>query len=127
MWKITNTSIGKFCSIAPKVRMGLGKHPINYISTSPLFYAPKNPLLFKICKSPKFDEFEPITIGNDVWIGVNVTIMDGIKVGDGAIIGANSVVTKDVEPFSIVGGVPAKEIKKRFETAIIEKLMELKG
>lgn len=124
--KINNTTVGKFCSIAQSVKMGLGKHPIDYLSSSPIFYAPKNPLLLKISDSQKFDEFAPIIVGNDVWIGINVTILDGITIGDGAIIGAYSLVTKDIAPYSIVGGVPAKEIKKRFEPEIIEKLLKLK-
>lgn len=64
-------------------------------------------------------------IGNDVWIGYDAVIMAGVKIGDGAIIGTRAVVTKDVEPYSIVGGVPAKEIRKRFATDIIEKLQNL--
>ena len=64
-------------------------------------------------------------IGNDVWIGFDVTLMPGVKIGDGAIIGSKSVVTKDVAPYSIVGGNPAKEIRKRFEASQIEYLLEL--
>ena len=67
-----------------------------------------------------------IVIGNDVWIGHNATIMAGVKIGDGAIIATNSTVVKDVEPYAIVGGNPASEIKKRFQKSIIEKLLELK-
>ena len=67
-----------------------------------------------------------ITIGNDVWIGYNATIMAGVIVGDGAIIAANSTVIKDVEPYSIVGGNPAVEIKKRFSNDVIERLLKLK-
>lgn len=124
--KINNTTIGKFCSIGQNVKMGLGKHPTNYLSTSPLFYSDKNPLNLKICIDQKFVEFEPIIIGNDVWIGTNVTVLDGVNIGDGAIIGANSLVAKDVPPYSIMGGVPAKEIKKRFDFEIIDKLLNLK-
>ncbi|MDE6773391.1 MAG: CatB-related O-acetyltransferase, partial [Treponemataceae bacterium] len=65
-------------------------------------------------------------VGNDVWIGQNVTIMPGIRIGDGAIIGARAVVTKDVPPYTIVGGVPAKPIRKRFSDDVIEKLLKLK-
>jgi len=64
-------------------------------------------------------------IGNDVWIGYDAVIMGGVTIGDGAIIGTRAVVTKDVEPYSIVGGVPAKEIRKRFTPEIIKKLMEI--
>lgn len=116
---INNCSIGKFCSIAKGVKIGLGKHPVNFISTSPIFYSPTNPLKIILSRELVFKENERVFIGNDVWIGANVVVLDGITIGNGAVIGANSVVTKDVLPFSIVGGVPAKEIKKRFSDDII--------
>jgi acetyltransferase-like isoleucine patch superfamily enzyme len=123
---INNCEIGKFCSIAKAVKIGLGKHPINFISTSPLFYSPTNPLKKIITKELKFKESELVKIGNDVWIGANVIVLDGVTVGNGAVIGANSVVNKDVLPFSIVGGVPAKEIKKRFPQIIINAIEQSK-
>jgi acetyltransferase-like isoleucine patch superfamily enzyme len=123
---INNCEIGKFCSIANGVKIGLGKHPVNFISTSPLFYSPNNPLKIVLSKVLKFKEYERIVIGNDVWIGTNVTILDGVKIGNGAIIGANSVVTKNIDPYTIVGGVPAREIKKRFSEKLINNLQSLK-
>lgn len=111
---IQNSTIGNYCSIAHEVILGLGKHPLNLFSTSPLFYRKRNPLNIEIVKKDfGFIEYEPITIGNDVWIGARAIIMDGVKVGDGAVIAAGAIVTKDVAPFSIVGGVPAKVIKYR--------------
>ena len=119
---INNCKIGKFCSIAKGVKIGLGKHPVNFISTSPLFYSPNNPLKTVLSEKLMFEENKFIMVGNDVWIGANVVVLDGVTIGNGAIIGANSVVNKDVLPYSIVGGVPAKEIKKRFSDNIIEKI-----
>ncbi len=73
-----------------------------------------------------WDNKGDIVIGNNVWIGYDAIIMAGVNIGDGAIIGARAVVTKDVEPYSIVGGVPAKEIRKRFAPDVVAKLLELK-
>ncbi len=127
-------SIGRFCSIAPGVKIGLGEHTKNYLSTHPLFF--KSAGMFNFTgEMDKFKETgvprtleiikeEPI-IGNDVWIGANAIIARGVTIGDGAIIGANSLVLQDVPPYAIVGGSPAKIIKYRFEPEIIAKLLEL--
>lgn len=107
---ITKANIGRYCSIANNVSIGQGEHLINNISTSSLFYEdPYNILTSGDC-----------IIGNDVWIGVGSTVRRGIKIGNGAIIGANSFVNKDVPPFAIVGGVPAKVLKYRFSQEQIE-------
>jgi len=124
--QLNNVTIGKYCSIAKRVSAGLGFHPVNFISTSPIFYSPQNPLLTSLVKEKKFKDFKPIIIGNDVWVGCNVVILDGVVIGDGAIIAANSVVNKDVEPYSIVGGVPIRTIKYRFDKSIIKILLNLK-
>jgi len=122
---VQNTSIGKFCSIASDVFIGLGKHPTDLISTSTLFYRTSNTLGLKLVeKDLDFDEYAKIEIGHDVWIGTRAIILDGVKVGNGAIIAANSVVTKDVPPYAIVGGVPAKIIKYRFPENKIEQLLK---
>lgn len=124
---ILETSIGKFCSIGPNVRTAPGKHPTKTIvSTHPAIYS--NPTYCKknFSKVDHHNPFRKVTIGNDVWIAANVIINDGITIGDGAVIAANSVVTKNILPYSIVGGVPAKHIKFRFETNEINFLVDLK-
>lgn len=124
---IQNTSIGKFCSIANDVLIGLGKHPIDHFSTSTLFYRKNNTLKIELInRNLEFEEYKTINIGNDVWIGARAIIMDGVKIGDGAIIATNAVVVKDVPPYAIVGGVPAKIIKYRFSMEKIEELQEQK-
>jgi len=92
-----------------------------------LFYRKRNTFNIQIVDNDlKFDEYQPITIGNDVWIGSRAIILDGVCIGDGSIIAANSVVTKNVEPYCIVGGVPAKVIKNRFKDEEICDFKNLK-
>ncbi len=132
--KLAKAHIGRYCSIGQNVNCIFGKHPANtFVSTHPSFFALKTPVGLTYADKQHFKEFaEPhengytITIGNDVWIGANVSLMDGITIGDGAIVAANALVTKDVEPYTIVGGVPAKPIKKRFTEDQIEFLKALK-
>ncbi len=124
---IQNTSIGKFCSIANDVLIGLGNHPLDLLSTSPLFYRVNNPLQINLIKKDvDLIEYKPISVGNDVWIGTRAIVMDGVSVGHGAVIAANSVVTKNVPPFAVVGGIPAKIIKYRFSTNKIEEIIKSK-
>jgi len=124
--QISNTRIGAFCSIAPNVKIGgLGKHPMNWISTHPAFYSINAPTKLTFSDKNYYTEFLPVVIGNDVWIGTNALILDGVTIGNGAVIGAGSIVTKDVLPYEIVAGVPSKHIRFRFSNEIIEKL-ELK-
>ncbi len=118
-----NTTIGKYCSIGRDVAIAPGMHPSKFLSSSPYFYC-------EFLGWREEDEYEEMTtpckIGNDVWIGHGVFIKDGITIGDGAIIAAGAVVVKDVEPYCVVGGVPAKMIKYRFDEETIKKLLELK-
>ncbi len=119
-----NVSIGKYCSIANDVYIGLGKHPVNFFSTSTIFYKKFNTLKIKLVDNDlAFCEYDKITIGNDVWIGARSIIMDGVKIGHGSIIAANSVVTKDVPPYAIVAGIPAKIIKFRFKEKKVNRLL----
>lgn len=119
--------IGKYCSIAcgAKFMFTSSNHKMSSLSTYPF------PLFFEewgLDRSNVTDAWDnngDIVIGNDVWIGYEAVIMQGVHIGDGAIIATRAVVTKDVPPYTIVGGVPAKEIKKRFPEEIIKKLLEL--
>lgn len=121
---IINTSIGAFSSIADNCIIGGAMHPIDWVSTSPVFCAGKN-ILSKNFYNHPFNPSVHTIIGNDVWIGNNCLIKQGVTVGDGAIIGMGSVVTKDILPYSIVAGNPARVIRMRFNDEIIDKLKEI--
>jgi len=123
---LLNTCVGKFCSIGPGVRCGLGRHPVDYVSTHPIFFSTSKQAQISFADRSYFDEFLPIKIGNDVWIGANAIILDGVSIADGAIVAAGSVVCKDVPAYSVVGGVPAKIIKYRFPEKQIEFLIKFK-
>lgn len=122
----TNVQIGKFCSIGPNFCCGLGLHPTNGISTAPMFYSKAKQNGLTLVNDVVYEEQKQTTIGNDVFIGANVTIIDGVTIGDGAVIGAGAVVVKDIPPYAVAGGVPAKVIKYRFDQVIINKLLKLK-
>lgn len=120
--------IGKFCSIAcgAKFIFTSANHTLKSLSTYPF------PLFFEEWGLDKrevasaWDNKGDIVIGNDVWIGYEAVVLSGVHIGDGAIIGARAVVTKDVPPYTIVGGVPATEIRKRFDEAAINKLLQVR-
>lgn len=118
--------IGKFCMIASGAAfiMNGANHLTDSLSTYPFAIFGKG--WEKAMEGKAYPNKGDIIIGNDVWIGHNATIMAGVKIGDGAIIATNSTVVKDVEPYSIVGGNPGKQIKKRFPDKTINKLLELK-
>ena len=125
--KLANVFVGKFSCIGPEVFAGMGKHPSRgFISTHPFFYSPHYQAQITLATNSIFEEFEPIKIGNDVWVGARAIILDGVSIGDGAIVGAGAVVTKNVPPYAVVGGVPAKVIRYRFEQADIDLLEQLK-
>ncbi len=117
--------IGKFCMIASDVKfiMNGANHLTESLSTYP--FAIFGNGWEHAMEGKTYPNKGNIHVGNDVWIGYNATIMAGVTIGDGAIIATNATVVKDVEPYTIVGGNPAKEIKKRFEETIIKKLLQL--
>ncbi len=122
---ICETKMGKFCSIGPNVRIAPGKHPTHtFVSTHPAIYSNPAYCLKNFQNKDHHNPTRKVTIGNDVWICANAVIADGVKIGDGAIIASNSVVNSDVEPYTIVGGVPAKLIRKRFNDEQIEVLKD---
>ncbi|MDP4265925.1 MAG: CatB-related O-acetyltransferase [Bacteroidota bacterium] len=132
---IRKTKIGRYCAIGDYVRTCIGMHPASeFVSIHPAFFSTNRQAGFTYTNETIFEEHKYIDkekkyvveIGNDVWIGNNVIIFDGIKIGDGAIIAAGAIVTKDVSPYTIVGGIPAKLIKSRFDEKIISFLNEFK-
>ena len=123
---LNNCAVGKFSSIGMELFAGGGKHPTSFVSTYPAFYSKSNAgCLVSFVTDNLFEEYSPIVIGNDVWIGARVIIMDGVRIGNGAIVAAGAVVSKDVPDYAIVGGVPAKIIRYRFEPGEIDFLKSL--
>ena len=136
-------SIGRYCSINPTARIW-NNHPMDYVTTSPIldylgFFPSENFAVRKKCikkygkyftnhpyENSALRKNEPVIIGNDVWIGANVCILPGVNIGDGAVLAAGAVVNKDVPSYSVVGGVPEKVIKYRFNEDIRKALLEIK-
>lgn len=120
------TQIGSFCSIGPQVICGLGKHPLDFVSTYPGFYSDKASGSSYFGVSHDVAEHNQTIINSDVWIGARVLILGGIKIGTGAVVAAGSVVTKDIPPYAIVGGTPAKILRYRFDDDLIQSLLNSK-
>lgn len=126
--------IGRYTSIAEDVEVMGSGHPTDRISTSPALYAPNmlitsDYLEYFGIEEPAWPEYQlansNVEIGHDVWIGSKVMLARGVRIGDGAVVAAGSIVTRDVEPYAIVGGAPARLIRKRFSDDVVEALTEL--
>ncbi len=112
--------IGRYCSIGPYAMIGLPEHPLDFLSTSPMLYGQQNLLH----APPAWSDFaSPPRIGSDVWIGAFAVVLQAVSVGDGAVIGAGAVVTRDVEPYQIVAGVPARPLRHRFGPERVKELL----
>jgi len=121
--QIINCDVGSFCSIANGVSVGGGVHPVDWSSTSPVFYRGRDSVKTKYSVHDRPAPLRTV-IGHDVWIGERAIIKAGVVIGTGAVVGMGAVVTKDVEPYSIVAGVPAKQIRRRFDDETIELLLQ---
>ncbi len=124
---VADAEIGKFCAIAASVRIGPPNHPmdrptLHRFTYCPEYYAPGVERDHRFFAQRRADK---VIIGHDVWIGHGVTVLPKVKVGDGAILAAGAVVTKDVPPYTIVGGVPAKPIRERFSRDIAARLQRI--
>lgn len=123
---LSMVDIGKFCSIGPRFCAGGGIHPVEQLSTSPMFYSTRKQNGISLSGTNKVQERKPVTIGNDVFVGMNVTLLDGVTIGDGAVVGAGCVVSKDVPPYAIVAGNPMRILRYRFDEDIRAKLLAIK-
>lgn len=124
--RVSRADIGKFCSIGMNLVCGQGIHPLHGISTSPYFYSDLKQNGATLSKTSKVEERKWITIGNDVFIGMNVTVLDGISIGDGAVIGAGAVVSKNIPPYAIAVGCPIEIVGYRFSPETTNKLLQIK-
>ncbi|MEO5322400.1 DapH/DapD/GlmU-related protein [Mesorhizobium sp. CC13] len=121
------TTIGKFCSIAANTRINALEHPMERLTTHKVSYRP-NEYFRYLGVDGDFRErrrAKPVTVGNDVWIGHGAVIMPGVSIGNGAVIGANAVVTRDVGPFEVFAGVPARRLKMRFPAEVVARIEAL--
>jgi len=124
--RISTTRIGRFCSVGPELLCGFGDHPTHLLTSSPVFYSTLGQCGTTFATEDAVEESTPIRIGNDVWIGARVFVRNGVTIGDGAIVAAGAVVVGDVPPYSVVGGVPAKVVRMRFDESTVEGLLDLR-
>lgn len=121
----SGTIVGAFCSIAPGVRIGGMNHPTHFVSTHPFLYTKRKGFAEEDIQGIIQKGTRPVIIEDDVWIGQNAVILAGVKISKGAVIGSGAIVTKDIPPYSIAVGVPAKVIRKRFSDEQIDKLSNI--
>jgi virginiamycin A acetyltransferase len=118
---IASGRVGRFCSIGSNCQIGMADHPLEFLSTSPLLYGPRN----VFGDGSHWEHYgEAPEIGSDVWIGAQVVIRQGVTVGHGAVLGAGAVAVKDVPPYAIAAGVPARILRYRFSPGTVERLLE---
>ena len=122
--RIIYSDIGKFCSIAGEAKVGMGTHTLDKISTSPVFTESNNATKHRWVDYSTENPYRRVKVGNDVWIGTRAMIMGGVTIGDGAVVGAGAIVTRDVPPYAVVVGVPARVIKYRFSQEQINMLLD---
>lgn len=124
--RLSSTDVGRFCSIAPFCVIGPPSHPLNRLSSHPAFYLRNAPLGYVFVDESDDESADVRTrIGNDVWIGAGAFVRRGVTIADGAVVGAGAVVTKDVPPYAIVGGAPARLIRYRFDASTVRGLLRL--
>ncbi|HTW52993.1 MAG TPA: CatB-related O-acetyltransferase [Stellaceae bacterium] len=128
---VARATVGAYCAIGARTAINPFNHPVDWLSINEFQYHPNSfDWVAEYCEFERLDRtadmFKHVTIGNDVWTGHNVNVMAGVSVGDGAIIGAGSVVTKDVPSYAIAAGAPARIVRMRFSDAIISRLLRVK-
>lgn len=122
--KVAHADVGSFCSIGPEALIGPGSHPTHFVSTNPLFYSTRTLFGWSFADKDLVDDTARIHIGSDVWIGARAIVFNGVRIGHGAIVGANALVNKDVPPYAIVAGVPARLLRMRFPDNVVNALLE---
>lgn len=122
---VPGTRIGSFCSIAPGVRLGGSNHPLTYVSTHAFLYCKNRHFVSHDDEAFMREANAPVVVEDDVWLGMNVVVVPGVRIGRGAVVAAGAVVTRDVPPYAIVAGVPARLVRARVEDTRAERLARI--